>query len=100
MRVRQEILESLSPSQRMEESALFPQYHHLPYDRKQAVMAAFLHGRDLPAAQREQYLSSSEVKEGFSLQERTLLRGLTKLLPESRGGAGDNPEDEPRSSMG
>jgi hypothetical protein len=95
IRERQEILESLSPAQRREARALFPRYNHLPPDRKKAVREAFLHARDLSPSQREQFLSSSEVTDNFSPPERRLLRGLTRLLPDSKGGRNDNSEDEP-----
>lgn len=94
-RERQEILESLSPAQRMEARSIFPQYLRLPPERKAAVRQAFLRARDLPAGQREEFLSSPEVTGRFSPEEVDVLRGLTKLLPESGGKSGGDPNDEP-----
>jgi hypothetical protein len=53
----------------------------LPADRKQAVMNAFLHMRDLPPAGRDRFLSSPEVEGRFSREEHDLLKGLSQLLP-------------------
>lgn len=95
IRERQEILESLSPAQRMEARSLFPRYNRLPPDRKKAVREAFLHARDLTPTQRGRFLSSPEVTESLSPPERRLLRGLTRLLPDSKGAQKDGSEVEP-----
>lgn len=81
-RERQEILESLSPEKRQEARALFPQYNRLPPGRKQAVGQAFMRLASLPPAQRERVLSRPQFQNRFSPEERDLLRGLSRLLPQ------------------
>jgi hypothetical protein len=81
-RERQEILGSLPPEKRAEARALFPRYNRLPPGRKQAVTQAFMRLANLPPAQRERFLSSPQLENRFSPEERDLLRGLSGLLPQ------------------
>ena len=90
-RQREAIFQSLSPEQRKEARSVFPQWRALPPARRQAVMQAFRHARDLPPAQRARFLASPDLEQRFSTQERHILEGLTKLLPD----APQNPPAEP-----
>jgi hypothetical protein len=56
-------------------------------------MVAFRHLRDLPPDQRQTFLDSQNVREQFSPHERDILGGLSKLLPESRGPAPNDPDN-------
>ena len=78
---REQIVQSFSPQQRDQLRQVFPRYRQLTPERRQAVMQNFLKLRDLPAAQRERFLSSPEVQQ-LAPEERGILRDLKSLLPE------------------
>jgi uncharacterized protein DUF3106 len=92
-REREEIFESLSPAQREEARALFPEWRRLPLERRNALMEAFRQVRDMPPGQREQFLNGPEAVQRFSPEERSLLGGLTRLLPDSPSAAPRDPEE-------
>ncbi len=84
IRQREQSFLNLSPQQRQEARATYPVWRDLPPERRQAVMRAFRRLRDMSPEDRRRYLASSEVRDRFSPQERQLLEGLGKLLPEGR----------------
>ena len=92
VREREEILDGLSPAQRQEARNIFPQWRELAPPRRQALMVAFRHLRDIPPEQRRPFLDGQRVQEQFSPHERDILEGLNKLLPESRAGSPNDPE--------
>ena len=92
-REREEIFESLSPAQREDARALFPEWRRLSFDRRNALMEAFRQLRDMPPGQRQQFLNGPEVAQRFSPEERSLLGGLTRLLPDSSSAAPRDPEE-------
>jgi hypothetical protein len=83
LREREEIVESLSPEQRDQLRQIFPRWRQLPNDRRQALMQSFVKLRGLPLEQREKYLSSPEVLQQFSPEERSILSELGNLLPKN-----------------
>lgn len=93
LRERQEIFESLSPRQREQARALFQQWRGLQPERREELMQAFRRLRDLLPGERQRFLSSPEIEKRFSPQERGLLGGLSRLLPESRGEPQLDPEE-------
>jgi len=93
MRERQEIFESLSPQQRQEARALFPKWQSLEPERRKELMGAFRRLRSLPPGEREPFLSSPEIQGHFTPEERGLLGRMNRLLPESRGGPSDEPDE-------
>jgi hypothetical protein len=88
---REEIFERLPPDKQRIARQLAPAYARLPPARQQAVLGAFRRLRDLPPDQREPFLASPQTQQRFSPQERDLLRGLGRLLPEP----GANPPEDP-----
>jgi hypothetical protein len=79
----EEVFESLSPTQREEARAVYPQWAKLPPDRRRALLQSFRIMRSLPPGRREQYLDNPGVKGSFTPYEREILRGLGELLPDS-----------------
>jgi predicted Fe-S protein YdhL (DUF1289 family) len=88
----EEILAGLSPAQRQEARKVIPQWRDLTPARRQAVMVAFRHLRNLPPTQRNGYLDSPPLREQFSPHERDILEGLSRLLPNSRAAAPNDPD--------
>lgn len=89
IRERQDILQSLSPAQREQARETFKQWRQLSPERRQNLTQAFREMRDLPPGQRQAFLSSPEIQKRFSPDERHILEGMGKLLPESARGPGD-----------
>jgi hypothetical protein len=87
VRQREQIFQGLSPEQRQEARNVAPQYLKLSPDRRKAIMQAFRQMRSLPPNQRQGFLASPEVREQFNSQERQVLDGLAKLLPNGRPSA-------------
>ena len=83
LREREQIVQSLSPEQRDQLRQIFPRWRQLPNDRRQALMQSFIKLRDLPSEQREKYLSSPEIVQQFSPEERGILGELGNLLPKN-----------------
>jgi len=83
LRQREEIVQSLSPEQRDQLRQIFQRWRQLPNDRQQALTQSFVKLRRLPPEQREKYLSSPEVVQQFSPEERSLLSELGNLLPKN-----------------
>ncbi len=83
LRQREEIVQSLSPEQRDQLRQIFQRWRQLPNDRQQALTQSFVKLRHLPAQEREKYLSSPEVLQQFSSEERSLLSELGNLLPKN-----------------
>jgi hypothetical protein len=90
---REGIFQGLSPAQRQEARAIFPEWRELSPDRRREVLRAFRHLRDLPPGQRQRYLASPEVQQRFSPQERHVLEGLNRLLPNSPSIPPEEPEE-------
>ena len=83
LREREEIFSRLSPAQRQEARRIFRNWRDLAPDQREKLTRAFRQMRDLPPAEREQFLQSPQVKKRFSPEERTMLRRLSYLLPET-----------------
>lgn len=76
---RMEIWEHLTPEQKRQGRALHWQLQQLPPDRRQAINRALLSMRNLTPEQREQRINSGQFNSEFSPQERSLLRGASRL---------------------
>lgn len=63
--------------------------------RRRNLMQAFRRLRDLPPNERERLLSGPEIEERFSPDERRLLEGLLRLLPEPQA---EGPVETPPGS--
>ena len=76
---RMETWEHLTADQKKQARQLFQQLTQLPLDRRQAVNRAIRSLRDLTPEQREQRIDSGQFDSAFSPQERSLLRGASRL---------------------
>jgi hypothetical protein len=74
-----ETWEHLTPDQKKQARELFQQLKQLPPDRRQAVKRAIDSLRDLTPEQREQRIDSGQFDSEFSPQERSLIRGASRL---------------------
>ncbi len=83
LREREAIVQGLSPEQRDQLREVFPRWRQLPADRRQALMQSFLKMRNLPPDQRQKFLSSPEIQQHFSPEERSILSDLGNLLPQN-----------------
>jgi|SRR5579875_1567804 len=82
IRQRQRILRSLSPAQRKNLQRIFPQYRRLSPPQRAQVMTAFRRLRNMPPAARRRLLSNPQFQQRFTPQQRHILRGLNRLLPQ------------------
>jgi hypothetical protein len=91
---RMEIWEHLTPEQKRQGRELHWQLQQLPPDRRQAINRALLSMRNLTPEQREQRINSGQFDSEFSPQERSLLRGASRLpLAPSDGFQPEAPEE-------
>ncbi|MGC2478046.1 MAG: hypothetical protein WA485_27150, partial [Candidatus Sulfotelmatobacter sp.] len=58
---------------------LFQTYRNLPDDQRNKVSQAYRRLRGMPPPARERVLNSDEFRNGYSEDERNLLRGMTDL---------------------
>jgi len=76
------------------------QLRSLPPDRQVPLRRAFRDLRDLPPAQRQQMLNSSEFQGQFSAQERGILSNLLTVEPyQGNRPAPANPGQPPPSNV-
>lgn len=93
IRVRQEIVSNLTPTQREHARALFQEWRQVDPARRHELRDTFIRMRKLPPTERLQFLSSQEITQRFTPEERRLLEGLSRLLPDARGEAPAKPQD-------
>src|SRR5664280_811457 len=70
---------NLPPEQQTATRNLFQRYRNLPDDQKSKVSQAYRRLRGMPPQARNQLLSSDEFRNGYTDDERDLLRGMTDL---------------------
>jgi len=90
---RQRAFAQLSVEQQEEARALFQRWRELPMPRRRALMQGFREMRNLPADQRRSFVTRPDVEKRFSPEERNLLVGLARLIPESDLGTEDESQD-------
>jgi Protein of unknown function (DUF3106) len=90
IRERQRAFARLSTGQREQARELSQKWRELPPLRRRLLRREFRRLRDLPPEKREAFLASPEIEKQLSSEDRDLLRGLAKLLPE-----GHEPESSP-----
>ncbi len=78
---RTEWMEHLAPEQRLQVHSALSSLGELPPDRRRIVARTFNALRNVPDAQRQAYLNSSNMRGQFSDQERTTLNGLFSAAP-------------------
>jgi hypothetical protein len=78
---RNEMLERLTPGQRMDLSQASRSYATLPPDRRQIMGRAFQDLRSVPLDQRETVLNSARYQGQFSPQERGILSNFLRVEP-------------------
>lgn len=78
---RNEMLERLTPEQRMGLSQASRSYATLPPDRRQIMGRAFQDLRSVPLDQRETVLNSARYQGQFSPQERDILSNFLRVEP-------------------
>ncbi len=76
---RMETFEHMTPEQQTAARSLFQRYRNLPDDQKSKVSQAYRRLRGMPPQARNQLLSSDEFRNGYTDDERDLLRGMTDL---------------------
>ena len=76
---RMETFEHMTPAQQAAARNLFQRYRNLPEDQKSKVSQAYRRLRGMPPQARSQLLSSDEFRNGYTEDERDLLRGMTDL---------------------
>jgi hypothetical protein len=74
-----ETFEHMTPEQQTATRNLFQRYRNLPDDQKSKVSQAYRRLRGMPPQARNQLLSSDEFRNGYTEDERGLLRGMTDL---------------------
>ncbi|MBI2816108.1 MAG: DUF3106 domain-containing protein [Acidobacteria bacterium] len=81
IRKRREAFERLTPEQRQKVRELFPRWRDLPDERRRALQDEFRKMREMSPEERDEYLSSKDVENRFSSEERELLKDLNSLGP-------------------
>lgn len=76
---RMETFEHMTPAQQATARNLFQRYRNLPDDQRSKVSQAYRRLRGMPPQARNQLLSSDEFRNGYTDDERDLLRGMTDL---------------------
>jgi uncharacterized protein DUF3106 len=76
---RMETFEHMTPQQQTAARSLFQQYHSLPDDQRNKVSQAYRRLRGMPPQARNRVLNSDEFRNGYTDDERELLRGMTDL---------------------
>jgi hypothetical protein len=76
---RMETFEHMTPEQQTAARSLFQRYRNLPDDQKSRVSQAYRRLRGMPPQARNRLLSSDEFRNGYTDDERDLLRGMTDL---------------------
>jgi len=76
-----EMLERMSPQERMNLSEASRQYATLPPDRRQLMSRAFQDLRSVPLDQRETVLNSARYQGQFSPEERNILSNFLRAEP-------------------
>jgi hypothetical protein len=69
----------MTPQQQEQARNLFQRYRNLPDDQKNKVSQAYKRLRGMPPSARQEALDSPEYRNGFTDDERDLLRGMTDL---------------------
>ena len=78
---RTEAMERLAPVQRQQVRTAMAQLGSLPEERRHVVSRQFYMLRDMPAAQRQAYMNSSQYQNQFNEQERGAISGLLNVTP-------------------
>jgi hypothetical protein len=76
---RMATFEHMTPEQQTAARNLFQRYRNLPDDQKSKVSQAYRRLRGMPPQARSQLLNSEEFRNGYTDDERDLLRGMTDL---------------------
>jgi hypothetical protein len=76
-----EAMERLTQPQRQQVRGAMQQLGSLPEDRRRAVARSFRSLRDMPEAQRQDYLNSPAIRSQFSDGERNTLNDLLNVAP-------------------
>jgi len=76
---RMETWEHLTPEQKQQARQIFGQIKQLPPERQRAVTTAIHDLRAMTPGQRERVIDSERFKGVFSVQEREMMRGATRL---------------------
>lgn len=74
-----ETFEHMTPQQQQQARSLFDRYRSLPDDQKTKVSQAYRRLRGMPPSARNGLLNSDEFRNGYTDDERELLRGMTDL---------------------
>ncbi|MGH9468837.1 MAG: DUF3106 domain-containing protein [Terriglobia bacterium] len=82
LRQRERIVQSLSPQQRQQLRSLLPHYRRLSPQQRRQVARAFTRVRNMRPQQRRRFFSSPQFKQRFTPDQRRVLRGWSKLLPQ------------------
>jgi hypothetical protein len=97
---RVEVWERMSPAQKQQVTNSTAQLRALPADRQVPLRRAFRDLRDLPPAQRQQMLNSSQYQGEFSAQERGILNNLLTVEPyQANRPPPANPSQAPASNV-
>jgi hypothetical protein len=76
---RMETFEHMTPQQQQQARSLFDRYRNLPEDQKGKVSQAYRRLRGMPPSARNELMNSEEFRNGYTDDERELLRGMTDL---------------------
>ena len=76
---RMETFEHMTPEQQTAARSLFQRYRNLPDDQKSRVSHAYRRLRGMPPQARNRLLTSDEFRNGYTGDERELLRGMADL---------------------
>ncbi len=74
-------MERLAPVQRQQVRTAMAQLGSIPEERRHIVSRQFYVLRDMPAAQRQAYMSSPQYQSQFNEQERGAISGLLNVTP-------------------
>jgi len=93
---RMETWEHLTPGQKQQARELFGRMQQLPSDRRRMVTTAVRDLRAMPPGQREAIIDSNRFRGMFSLEERDIMRGATRLplAPPENGRSEEPPAPE------
>jgi hypothetical protein len=76
---RMETFEHMTPQQQQQARSLFDRYRNLPEDQKNKVSQAYRRLRGMPPSARNELLNSDEFRNGYTDDEKDLLRGMADL---------------------
>jgi hypothetical protein len=76
---RMETYEHMTPQQQQQARSLFDRYRNLPEDQKNRVSQAYKRLRGMPPSARNDVMNSDEFRNGYTDEEKDLLRGMTDL---------------------